>query len=38
MGWFKDFQLVDWPLVIRRVGLILLLGAVACGVAVVVGG
>lgn len=38
MGWFRDFGLVDWPLVIRRVVLILVLGALACAVAVAVGG
>ena len=38
MGWFKDSGLVDWPMVIRRVVLVLLLGAVACAVAVAVGG
>ncbi len=38
MGWFKDFWLVDWPMVIRRMVLILVLGAVACAVAVAVGG
>jgi hypothetical protein len=32
MGWFKDFWLVDWPMVIRRVVLILVLGAVAVAV------
>ena len=31
MGWLKDFWLVDWPMVIRRVVLILVLGAVAVG-------
>ena len=38
MGWFRDFGLVDWPMVIRRMVLILVLGAVACAVAVAVGG
>ena len=37
MGWLKDFWLVNWPMVIRRVLLILVLGAVACAVAVVLG-
>ena len=38
MGWFREFGLVDWTMVIRRVILILALGAVACAVAVAVGG
>jgi len=38
MGWFREFGPVDWPMVIRRAVLILVLGAVACAVAVGVGG
>lgn len=38
MGRFRDFWLIDWPMVIRRAAVIVVLGAVACAVAVAVGG
>ncbi len=38
MGRFREFGLVDWSMVIRRAVLILVLGALACAVAVAVGG
>ncbi len=38
MGWFRDFWLVNGPMVIRRVILILVLGGLACAMAVAVGG
>lgn len=38
MGLFKELALVDWSTVGRRAALILILGAVACALAVMVGG
>lgn len=38
MGWLRNFGPVDWPMVVRRTALVLVMGAVACAVAVAVGG
>lgn len=38
MGLFKELALVDWNTVGRRAVLILILGVVACALAVMVGG
>lgn len=38
MSKFKELALVDWNMVIRRTFLIVVLGVLACSLAIIVGG